>query len=103
MAFCLVDVEIRSTTMTTMPARKYRTLQKPLTVSNITAEEATELARIVAARFAARRSSSAKRNGSNKTIAASKITHSPKSSSGAVGKSTRSKSQSTRESVAKKR
>lgn len=79
-----------------MPRLKYRTIQRPPAVSNITPEEAVELARVAAAVIAARQASSGKSNGrvTNKTIAKSRLTHSPRTSSGAVGKSKKSKSKS---------
>lgn len=87
--------------MAAMPAMRYRTIKKPRAVSNITPEEAVELARIVAAR----RIGKSIGQLNSKRIAASTFTHSPKTSSGAVGKSKRStsKSKSTRKSVARKR
>ena len=94
--------------MAVMPRYKYRTIKKPAAASkNITVEEAMESAKIAAAKLAARRLRSAKPNGkvTTKAIAGSKSTHSPKSSSGAVGKSTRStkKSKSTGNSAARMR
>jgi hypothetical protein len=90
-----------------MPRYKYRAIQRPHAVSNITPEEAVELARATAAIIAARREPSRKSNGRvpSKTNAKSKLTHSPGTSSGAVGKNKKStsKSKSKRKSVAFKR
>jgi hypothetical protein len=74
-----------------MPAMKYRTIRTPPITGSITLEDAMNAAQV---------------NGrvKSKKIAGAKITHSPKTSSGAVGKraaSTRAKS--ARKSVAGKR
>lgn len=90
-----------------MPARRYRTIKTPVGRGKITLEEAIEGAKIVAARFAARDAAATKSNGrvgtniDAKAVAGSTKTHSPKTSSGAVGKNI--KANSTRKGVASKR
>jgi hypothetical protein len=87
-----------------MPRLKYRTIQNPPAISNITVKEAVELAKAADAIIAARRLSSAKTNGkeTSKTIGRSRLTHSPGTSSGTVGKKKKSttKLKTTRKSVA---
>ena len=90
-----------------MPALRYRTIKTPPGRGNITLAEAVESARIVAARRVARGLATSKPNGqaNGKAVTASTSTHSPATSSGAVGKNRKgsSTSKSTQKIVASKR